>query len=195
MEHGYIYLSDCTDSNRANCKRQADGSSNIINPIRSARLDTKQSFSFKYGRMEVIAKMPAGDWLRPAVWLMPTHSQYGEWPQSGEIDLINCRGNRNYINENGVEIGVEQVVSTLHFGTQWNQQSFEFPINNPMGYNNDFHKFELIWNENGIKFFVDEIETGFVSAGDGFCQLGGFKGENIWKLGDKMAPFDQEVNI
>ena len=37
----------------------------FINPIMSARLRTHKKFSFKYGRVEVIAKMPAGDWLWP----------------------------------------------------------------------------------------------------------------------------------
>ena len=40
----------------------------IINPVRSARLTTQGKKSIKYGRVEVIAKMPAGDWLWPAIW-------------------------------------------------------------------------------------------------------------------------------
>lgn len=38
---------------------------NILNPIRSAKLTTVDSFAFKYGRVEVKAKMPTGDWLWP----------------------------------------------------------------------------------------------------------------------------------
>lgn len=71
IESGYVHLDDCTDSNKANCERQAGGNV-IINPVRSARLTTSKSFSFKYGRVEVIAKLPVGDWLWPAVWLLPT---------------------------------------------------------------------------------------------------------------------------
>lgn len=62
--HGYIKLQNCTDQNEENCERQAGGDI-IINPIRSARLITKESFSFKYGRAEVTAKIPTGDWLWP----------------------------------------------------------------------------------------------------------------------------------
>lgn len=40
-------------------------SNNILNPVRSARLHTRNSFSFKYGKIEVIAKMPTGDWMWP----------------------------------------------------------------------------------------------------------------------------------
>lgn len=43
-------------------------SGDIINPVRSARLSTKGKKTLKYGRVEVVAKMPKGDWLWPAVW-------------------------------------------------------------------------------------------------------------------------------
>lgn len=64
IESNRIRLDDCTDSNTTNCDRQAGGDV-ILNPVRSARLTTKDSFSFKYGRAEVIAKLPQGDWLWP----------------------------------------------------------------------------------------------------------------------------------
>lgn len=64
VEHGHIHLDNCTDANPANCDRQAGGNT-IINPVRSARLLTEQSFSFKYGRVELLAKIPEGDWLWP----------------------------------------------------------------------------------------------------------------------------------
>lgn len=64
VENGYISLNDCTDLNKENCYRKAGGNV-IINPVRSARLNTKDTFSFKYGRVEVIAKAPLGDWLWP----------------------------------------------------------------------------------------------------------------------------------
>ncbi len=46
-----------------------------------------------YGRVEVRARMPTGDWLWPAVWMMPRDSVYGEWPKSGEIDIFEGKGN------------------------------------------------------------------------------------------------------
>lgn len=64
VEHGHVHLINCTDSNKEHCGRHANGDV-IINPIRSARLNTRNSFSFRYGHVEVVAKMPTGDWLRP----------------------------------------------------------------------------------------------------------------------------------
>lgn len=63
--NGHVHLIECTDQeNPENCDRQAGGNI-IINPIRSARLITLNSFRFKYGRVEFIAKNPSGDWLWP----------------------------------------------------------------------------------------------------------------------------------
>lgn len=57
-------LFSCTNDQWNGCERKGT-KTNIINPIRSARLNTAGSFSFKYGRIEVIAKLPTGDWLWP----------------------------------------------------------------------------------------------------------------------------------
>lgn len=57
---------ECTDSYNWGCDRTGNGE-NIINPIRSGLVSTWNSFAFKYGIMEIRAKMPAGDWLWPAV--------------------------------------------------------------------------------------------------------------------------------
>lgn len=108
--------------------------------------------------------------------------------------MLESRGNIKYGNE--VQIGVEQVSSTLHYGPRWDQDAYEtasFSQNKPTGYHNDFHKYEFIWNESGIRFFVDGNELGFVSVDDGFWKRGGFQGENIWQNASKMAPFDEEV--
>lgn len=55
----------------------------MINPVRSARLNTKGKASIRYGRVEVVAKIPQGDWLWPAIWMLPQNDTYGPWPASG----------------------------------------------------------------------------------------------------------------
>ena len=54
----------CTGNAFYGCFRQGTGT-NYINPIQSARLRTAETFSFKYGRIEVRAQMPKGDWIWP----------------------------------------------------------------------------------------------------------------------------------
>jgi beta-glucanase (GH16 family) len=93
----------------------------------SARLHTIDTFTFTYGIIEVRARIPVGDWIWPgiikgffknifyfnltnaALWMMPKDNSYGGWPTSGEIDIMESRGNRGFVLDNGVHIGVEQV--------------------------------------------------------------------------------------
>ena len=102
VRNGYNYdiwggspADQCTGNNFYGCDRVSDGN-HYINPVMSGKLTTVNSFSFKYGRVEVRAKLPKGDWLWPAIWLLPKHNEYGEWPASGEIDIMESRGNVGY---------------------------------------------------------------------------------------------------
>lgn len=105
---------ECTETQWFGCDRQGTAT-NIINPTRSARFDTWNSFRFRFGTMEVRAKMPAGDWIWPALWMMPRFSVYGGWPASGEIDLMEMRSNRALFS-GATHVGNQQAGSTLHFG-------------------------------------------------------------------------------
>lgn len=57
----------------------------IVNPAKSARINTRKGASIQYGRVEVVAKMPRGDWLWPAIWMLPVNNTFGPWPMSGEV--------------------------------------------------------------------------------------------------------------
>ena len=113
----------CTNPSNYGCERQGSPT-NYLNPIKSARVRTVNSFNFRYGKVEIRAKIPTGDWLWPALWLMPKINQYGTWPSSGEIDLMESRGNLDY-SVNGNQLGVEHVGTTLHFGPQWDLNGYE----------------------------------------------------------------------
>jgi beta-glucanase (GH16 family) len=62
----------CTSNQFYGCERSAAASGNYVNPIMSSRVRTAQSFSFTYGRVEVVAQLPKGDWIWPAIWMLPT---------------------------------------------------------------------------------------------------------------------------
>lgn len=84
----------CTTRNRTQCYAHSNKTTGaIINPVRSARLSTRGKQTLTYGKVEFVAKLPKGDWLWPAVWMMPENSRYGEWPMSGEIDIMEGKGN------------------------------------------------------------------------------------------------------
>lgn len=68
-------------------------------------------FSQAYGRFEAKMKLPAGEGcqgLWPAFWLLPVDSYYGEWPLSGEIDIMEARGREG-----------NKADGTIHFGRPW----------------------------------------------------------------------------
>jgi len=63
----------CTGNAFYGCSRSSDGN-HYINPVMSGKVTTVNSFSLKYGRVEVRAKLPKGDWLWPAIWMLPRYN-------------------------------------------------------------------------------------------------------------------------
>ncbi|CAB3361568.1 Hypothetical predicted protein [Cloeon dipterum] len=190
----------CTASWNNGCNRTGSGSL-ILPPITSARLHTINTFNFRYGTVQVRAQLPAGDWIWPAIWMMPKRSTYGTWPRSGEIDIMESRGNRDLGSFNGgTNIGVEMSSSTLHWGpdtanNRFRKTNWERKTAKGNGYDKAFHLYEVQWTPDYIKFSIDGNETGRVTpSSGGFWQLGNFSSSltNIWANGTKMAPFDQE---
>ena len=129
---------------------------NIINPIQSARIRTAKSFSFKYGRVEVRAKLPKGDWIWPAIWMLPELQAYGKWPASGEIDIMESRGNAAGYSAGGVDT----FGSTLHFGPFFGEDRYDLAHAEkkaPTGrdFSQDFHVFGLEWSADSIFTYLD----------------------------------------
>lgn len=198
--HGGSPADECTNPAWWGCERQGSPT-NVLNPVKSARVRSVNSINFKYGRIEVNARMPAGDWLWPAIWLLPKRNAYGTWPASGEIDLMESRGNLN-LEQGGQNIGAEQMGSTLHYGPDpslngWPQAHFSRNTAPGQGWNNDFHRYQMTWTPTSIAFSVDDTPTGTVDVEDGFWNRGGFPDnrENPWRTGTPMAPFDEEFYL
>lgn len=89
VRNGYTYdvwggspADQCTGNNFNGCSRSSDGY-HYINPVMSGKLTTVNSINIRFGRIEVKAKLPKGDWLWPAIWLLPKSNEYGTWPASG----------------------------------------------------------------------------------------------------------------
>lgn len=115
----------------------------------SARLVTKQKGDWKYGRIEIRAKLPAGRGLWPAIWMLPTRWEYGGWPRSGEIDIM----------EN-VGYWPDSVIATVHTeaynGMKGTQKTKG--IHQP-GIATAYHIYSMEWTENEISFYVDGKEV------------------------------------
>ncbi|PSC75318.1 Glucan endo-1,3-beta-glucosidase A1 [Micractinium conductrix] len=95
------------------CTRPWDAwSCTAAKPFTSARIRTKASTrgSWTYGRFEVRAQLAKGDFLWPAIWMLPTDNVYGTWAASGEIDIVEFRG-QPALNDT--------LEGTLHYGAAW----------------------------------------------------------------------------
>eukprot|EP00475_Leptophrys_vorax_P045439 TRINITY_DN941_c0_g1_i2.p1 TRINITY_DN941_c0_g1~~TRINITY_DN941_c0_g1_i2.p1 ORF type:complete len:272 (-),score=55.99 TRINITY_DN941_c0_g1_i2:620-1435(-) len=193
----------CTGNSFYGCERTSGAGGNYINPIQSARIRSIHGFTFTYGRLEVRAKLPRGDWLWPAIWMLPAQNVYGQWPASGEIDIVESRGNLKYASEGG---GAETVSSTLHWGPFYGQDPYKlthgnFSLRDGKTFNDDFHTFGLIWTKTSIKTYVDSpsnviLEVDFTEQT--LWEKGGWDKtdlDNPWRGGPKNAPFDQKYYI
>lgn len=194
-------VEQCTNAAFWGCERVGNPT-NILNPVKSARIRTLSSFNFKYGRAEVRAKLPSGDWLWPAIWLLPKRNAYGTWPASGEMDLMESRGNENLL-VNGVQIGTRQVGQTLHFGPNpshngYNTATLTKNALSGAEYSKGFNTFGFVWSPENITVSINGENLATIDGGDGFWKRAGFDKlnmENPWRYGSKMAPFDQEFHF
>lgn len=188
----------CTSNDYYGCSRTGTPS-NYLNPIISAKVRTMKSFSFKFGKVSFDAKMPKGDWLWPAVWLLPKYDQYGSWPSSGEIDILESRGNVYQTCDNH-RVDSSCVASTLHWGPRYEYNRYYQTTKEVCGvdYSADFHNYKLEWTPQTLKTFVDDtLLLNIDMHGNSFWNFGNFPSglDNPWKYGTNMAPFDSEFYL
>jgi len=185
----------CTSNAFYGCERNAQASGNVLNPIQSARVRSVNSFAFKYGKVEIKAKLPKGDWIWPAIWLLPKYNAYGQWPASGEIDLVESRGNDASCSAGGRDT----FGSTLHWGPGYPMDAFEkahAEYKHDSGtLADDFHVYGLEWTAEHIITSIDGKEVlNFPFDQDMFTK-GEFDASvnNPWQYEtEQSAPFNQE---
>jgi hypothetical protein len=112
----------------------------------SARLRTLNKGDWTYGRFEMRAKLPVGQGMWPAFWMLSSVPDYGGWAASGEIDIMESIGSNP-----------EQIFGTLHYGG-------EFPDNVysgsgtflPAGTAQDWHEYAIEWQLGEIRWYLDD---------------------------------------
>ena len=125
----------------------------------SARLITKGKGDWLYGRFEIRAKLPTGRGTWPAIWMLPTDWEYGDWPKSGEIDIM----------EN-VGYDPDKIVGSSHtekynhaIGTQKNAKIACTDCYKA------FHVYALEWEEDEYRLYVDDqLYFTFKNEGTGY---------------------------
>lgn len=113
----------------------------------SARLLTKNKGDWKYGKIEVRAKVARGQGICSAIWMMPTEGKYGGWPASGEIDIM------EYVPWNK-----DSIFQTIHTGAynhiKGTQKGARTYVNDAPA---DFHTYGIEWTPEAINYFLDGV--------------------------------------
>lgn len=120
----------------------------------SARLVTRGAAAWRYGRIEVRARLPRGQGVWPAIWMLPEDSAYGGWAASGEIDIMEAVNLGAPCEEcaSGVE---DRILGTLHYGSEWPNNHYSGSGVTLPNLAQGTHTFALEWSERGMTWFVD----------------------------------------
>jgi beta-glucanase (GH16 family) len=115
----------------------------------SSRLRSLGKGDWTYGRMEMRARMPIGQGLWPAFWMLSSDpSIYGPWAASGEIDIVEYTGDQP-----------NRIFGTIHYGASFPGNVFSSTDYFLPGgtFNDDFHVFAIEWEPGEIRWYVDGI--------------------------------------
>jgi beta-glucanase (GH16 family) len=112
----------------------------------SARLATKGKGDWLTGRFETRAKLPYGQGIWPAIWMLPTDWEYGGWPISGEIDIMELVGHEP-----------SRVHGTLHYGRPHTHSGDDYELAGGETFADDYHVFALEWEPGEIRWYVDGV--------------------------------------
>lgn len=124
-------------------KKESHGSNNFT----STRLNSKNEIGFRYGRIEVKAKLPSTGGTWPAIWTLPNDWVYGGWPSCGEIDIM----------EHSATYGYGHVFGTIHTGAYNHQDGTQ--QSGGITYDDvtdTYHTYTIEWYPDYIEWFVDD---------------------------------------
>jgi beta-glucanase (GH16 family) len=116
----------------------------------SARITTADRVAFRYGRIEARMKLPGGQGLWPAFWLLSQDSPLGSWAATGEIDVMEATNL-------GVN-GKNKVIGTLHYGGEFPSNVFSGSSGDvPTDATADFHNYAIEWDADEFRWYVDDV--------------------------------------
>ncbi|MCE2822731.1 MAG: family 16 glycosylhydrolase [Bacteroidota bacterium] len=114
----------------------------------SARMITKGKRTFQYGRIDIRAKLPKGQGIWPALWMLGSNIDNVGWPACGEIDIMEYLGHQT-----------STVHGTAHWGAQGStssqSSSSRYDLTSGNFYDK-FHVFSIIWEANRIRWYMDD---------------------------------------
>ncbi|KAH8286836.1 hypothetical protein KR018_000718 [Drosophila ironensis] len=183
-----------THNRRKECVLQTTGSgpSGIMPPIVVPRVTTKESFAFQYGRIEVRARFPKGDWIVPLLLLEPQTEWYGQTGyESGQLRVALARGNAKLKMPRGKLVDGRSLYGGPVLSTEAQQREDAWVSQRrSTHFGNEFHTYALDWTSTRLQFSVDGQVYGELLSGFAELDL-----NPRWKQGAPMAPFDKMFYI
>ena len=111
----------------------------------SGKVTGQNKTDFQYGKVVVSAKVPEGQGLWPAIWMMPKdESFYGQWPKCGEIDIMESLGNET-----------TKSYSTIHYGEPHAEQQGTIVKEGAESFSAKFHEYSVEWEPGEMRFYTD----------------------------------------
>ena len=118
------------------------------NNYTSARMISKDKKTFTYGRIDFRAKLPKGQGVWPALWMLGNNIGTTPWPACGEIDIMELLGHEPQKTYGTIHWGAAGGAST-HIGGNYSLSSLTF--------NDKFHLFSLKWEADKLSFLIDDV--------------------------------------
>lgn len=115
----------------------------------STQISSRNRGSWKYCRIDVRARLPYGQGIWPAIWMMPMQPvAYGGWPRSGEIDIMENLGNNTRL-----------TYTTLHYGASNQSSQGKYTVAATASLSDSFHVYTMIWDSGSFSFTLDSIHN------------------------------------
>lgn len=128
----------------------------------SASIRMKKELAFKYGKLEVKAKIDAQTGLWPAIWTLGID---GEWPSNGEVDIMEYYDDKILAN---FAIG-----SKIKHQAIWKSNAKNLAEFGSKDWANQFHVWTLEWDEKSMKIFLDDILLNSINLNNTFNKSDG----------------------
>jgi beta-glucanase (GH16 family) len=145
----------------------------------SSRIRTLGRGDWTYGRFEIKAKLPTGQGIWPAIWLLFSEPTYGGWAASGEIDIMEAIGS-----------APGEVFGTLHYGGEFPENVFsgeEFQLAAGT-FADEFFVFIVEWEEGEIRWYINNVLYQTQTSDDWYV-------EGVDPEENPNAPFDHPFHM
>lgn len=105
----------------------------------SSRIQSNNKFEFQYGKVEARIKIPMGQGIWPAFWMLGANFETVGWPQCGEIDIMEHVNNENMTH------------GTVH----WNNNGHQYTGSSISLDPTEWHVYGVLWDHERVRFYVD----------------------------------------